>query len=74
MVKRGIQGRMLLQRVPVEPYRAYVPDPLPPNPPILMDSALTEVLEQANRAIGRSAGPRHRRIFMPGLLLNDLLR
>src|SRR5437660_7750162 len=55
-MKRGVQGRQLIQRMPVESYSAYVPYPLPPDPPIVMDSALTDVLERANRAIGRLDG------------------
>jgi Fic family protein len=55
-MKRGIQGRELIQRVPTESYRTYIPDPLPPDPPIVMDSALIDMLERANRAIGRLDG------------------
>jgi Fic family protein len=55
-VNRGKQGQELLQRVPGEPYKAYVPNPLPPEPPIIMDSAITDMLERANRAIGRLDG------------------
>lgn len=55
-MKRGIQGQLLVQRMPVEPYAAYVPRPLPPDPPVEMNSGLTDVLERANRAIGRLDG------------------
>jgi Fic family protein len=55
-MKRGIQGRELIQRVPVESYKAYIPNPLPPDPPLVIDPAITDVLERANRAIGRLDG------------------
>ena len=55
-MKRRIQGRELLQRTPGEPFKAFVPDPLPPNPAIQMSGDLTDVLERANRAIGRLDG------------------
>ncbi len=55
-MKRGKQGRELLQRVPGEPFQAFVPYPLPPDPPIVWDVPLTDALERANRAIGRLDG------------------
>lgn len=38
-----------------EPYRAYIPQPLPPNPPLDM-AGLYSLLDQANTAIGRLDG------------------
>lgn len=55
-MKRGIQGRELLQRVPNESFRAFLPVPLPPDPPIVWDTPLSDSLERANRAIGRLDG------------------
>jgi cell filamentation protein, protein adenylyltransferase len=37
-------------------YRAFVPAPLPPDPPVTMDSELTRLLSQADRALGRLDG------------------
>lgn len=37
-------------------YRAFVPAPLPPDPPVTMDSELTKLLSQADRALGRLDG------------------
>ena len=37
-------------------YRAFIPTPLPPNPPIQMDKQLTRLLSQADRALGRLDG------------------
>ena len=55
-MKRGLQGRELLQRVPDEPFRAFIPAPLPPNPPLVWDTKLADGLERANRALGRLDG------------------
>lgn len=48
-------GRYLLQKQASESFRAFVPPPLPPNPPIRLDS-LQIPLEQANQALGRLDG------------------
>lgn len=37
-------------------YRAFLPAPLPPDPPIRMDSELTRLLSEADRALGRLDG------------------
>ena len=37
-------------------YSAFVPAPLPPNPPVLMDAELTRLLSDADRALGRLDG------------------
>ncbi len=37
-------------------YRAFVPTPLPPDPPISMDEELTKRLSDADRALGRLDG------------------
>lgn len=37
-------------------YRAFIPAPLPPNPPIEMDGELWELLSRADRALGRLDG------------------
>ncbi len=39
-----------------EHYRAFIPAPLPPDPPIQVDSELTKVLSDADRALGRLDG------------------
>jgi Fic family protein len=40
-------------------YRAFLPAPLPPQPPVLMDAALYSLLSQADRALGRLDGSIH---------------
>jgi len=37
-------------------YRAFVPRPLPPQPPVQLDSELTRLLSEADRALGRLDG------------------
>jgi len=39
-----------------EGYSAFIPAPLPPDPPIKMDSELTRLLSDADRALGRLDG------------------
>ncbi len=49
-------GHYLLSSTAQEPFRAFVPAPLPPNPPLEWSDALQELIEQANRALGRLDG------------------
>ena len=56
ILHRGPQGREVIQRIPGKSYRAYIPNPLPPDPAVLLDTELTDVLERANRALGRLDG------------------
>lgn len=37
-------------------YKSFIPNPLPPNPPIEIDSEMLKLLSEANRAIGRLDG------------------
>ncbi len=37
-------------------YRAFIPAPLPPNPPIVLDPGLLRLLSKADRALGRLDG------------------
>lgn len=46
-------GRFVRQ---IEGYRAFIPEPLPPQPPISMDDELIEILSKADRALGRLDG------------------
>lgn len=36
-----------------EPYRAFVPDPLPPNPPVALNAGLQDLMDQALLSLGR---------------------
>ncbi len=49
-MKRGLQGRYVLRTTVSESFRAFVPFPLPPVPQLEIN---LDLLEKANRAIGR---------------------
>ncbi|MGI8608023.1 MAG: Fic family protein [Candidatus Dormibacteria bacterium] len=55
-MRRGNQGTLLRMRGGGEEYRVYVPNGLPPSPPILLDQRLQDLLERANRSLGRLDG------------------
>ncbi len=46
-------GRFVKQ---MEGYNAFIPAPLPPNPPMAMDAELSRLLSDADRALGRLDG------------------
>ena len=50
---RGRAGRYVLQPAG---YRAFVPAPLPPRPPVRMTGAVQTLLSAADRALGRLDG------------------
>ena len=53
---RGRAGRCVLQPAG---YRAFIPAPLPPRPPIRMTGAMQALLSAADRALGRLDGAIH---------------
>ena len=57
MVRAGAEstraGRYVMQPTG---YRAFMPTPLPPDPPLALDAKLTELLSRADRALGRLDG------------------
>jgi Fic family protein len=52
-MENGRSGRMVRQQ---SNYSAFIPNPLPPDPPILFDSSLIESLSKADRYLGRLDG------------------
>jgi Fic family protein len=50
---RGITGRYEVTTVGGEPVRAFLPQPLPPDPPLIAEGAQSRLLEQALLALGR---------------------
>ena len=46
-------GRFVTQP---EGYRAFIPAPLPPDPPVRMDDELSRLLSDADRSLGRLDG------------------
>ena len=55
-MKRGLQGYLLPQKSPGETFHVFVPADLPPSPPLDLDSNLFDLMEKANRALGRLDG------------------
>jgi len=45
-------GRLELQKTPEESFYAFMPKPLPPDPPLTKDTELEEIMGEANRALG----------------------
>lgn len=55
-MKRGIQGRLERVGGSGDGYTPFVPNPLPPDPPLQLTDELHDGLERANRALGRLDG------------------
>lgn len=49
-------GRYVVCNTTGESYRAFIPPPLPPEPPLAFDAELIGLLEEANRLLGRLDG------------------
>jgi Fic family protein len=49
-------GRFILAQGGPEPFYAFHPNPLPPDPPLLIDAELQTLLDRANQALGRLDG------------------
>ena len=52
-MQRGETGRFVLTATAGEQVRAFIPAPLPPNPPLALDGDLQQRLEGATLAVGR---------------------
>lgn len=52
-MKRGVSGRYDVRTAGGETVRAFVPDPLPPSPPLQLEGSLQLLLEQSLLALGR---------------------
>lgn len=55
-MRRERTGRYIPHTVGGESYRAFVPDPLPPKPDVVLSPSLNKLLEKANLALGRLDG------------------
>jgi Fic family protein len=53
---RSRAGRFVVQQTGAEGFAAFIPAPLPPNPPIEYTPAIHKALESASRALGRLDG------------------
>ncbi len=56
MLKSNRAGSLILCSTSTEPFQAFIPHPLPPNPPLQLDENHQELIEKANRALGRLDG------------------
>lgn len=52
-MKRGATGEYIVQKYGDEDVRSFVPFPLPPKPPLMIDPSLREELDQALISLGR---------------------
>jgi len=52
-VKRGLTGHYEITHIASETVRSFVPDPLPPEPPLVLDRPRQVLLERALLALGR---------------------
>ena len=55
-MKRGPQGRYVKRTTAPEPFDAYIPNPLPPTPALVIGHHLQDLLGHANRALGHLDG------------------
>jgi Fic family protein len=55
-MKRGLQGRLVVQRSSPETFKSFVPKSLPPTPAIEFHPDLLDLMERANLALGRLDG------------------
>jgi len=44
-MKRGIQGKLVVQGASPEPFKSFVPHPLPPEPPIEFSPGLLDLMD-----------------------------
>jgi Fic family protein len=52
-MKRDVMGRYVRPMLQPEPFEAFVPAPLPPDPPLSFDDELQELRDRAHLALGR---------------------
>ncbi len=55
-MERGLTGYYITEKASGETVRAFVPYPLPPDPPLAYNGDLEELLESAAIAVGRLDG------------------
>ena len=55
-MKRGVQGKLVIQGSSPETFKSFIPRPLPPVPAIEFQIDLLDLMERANLALGRLDG------------------
>lgn len=56
MVAQRVTGKYKTCSEKYDPFRAFIPKPLPPDPPLELDDEICDLMEKANRALGRLDG------------------
>jgi len=56
MTQNRVTGRYVECSKAFDPFFAFVPYPLPPDPPLILDDEMCDLMEKANRALGRLDG------------------
>lgn len=70
---RGMQGQLIRHRISEEPIEAFLPNPLPPSPPLDETSELRRACSHADQMLGRLDGL-STLIRHPDLLINFYIR
>src|ERR1700675_127515 len=52
-MSRKRTGHYIMVPAPGEPYKAFIPDPLPPRPPLVINPRMRDNMDQALLALGR---------------------
>jgi len=60
-----VTGQYVTTSTAGESVQAFVPNPLPPDPPIRLTDRDHDLIEKANRALGRLDGLRYSRSSRP---------
>jgi Fic family protein len=70
---RGLQGRKILHSIAAEPFEAFLPNPLPPEPSFQMTGEIRRELSRADQMVGRLDGL-STLIRHPEMLINFYIR
>src|SRR5271156_4999559 len=73
MMQRSTQGVLFRQTTSPEPFYAFVPKDLPPEPPLSVDGSLARKLSRADQMLGRLDGL-SRILPHPDLLIHFYIR
>ncbi|MFL6332054.1 MAG: Fic family protein [Pyrinomonadaceae bacterium] len=56
MTSQRLTGDYVICSERYDPFRAFIPKCLPPDPPLVLDDEICDLMEKANRALGRLDG------------------
>jgi Fic family protein len=72
-MRRGLQGQKIYHSIATEPFEAFLPAPLPPDPVLNMTSEIRRELSRADQMVGRLDGL-STLIRHPEMLINFYIR